>query len=76
MVENSVFAHLGRGNWRSCVESFPETLEWCGDPWEIVDKRMIVDVIKEYGSTTSTGKSENVKCGDPTASPKRRTPRK
>jgi hypothetical protein len=65
MVENSVFAHLGRGNWRSCVESFPETLEWCEDPWEIVDKRMIMDVIREYGSTSSGGKSEKVKCRDP-----------
>jgi hypothetical protein len=65
VVENSVFPNLGRGNWLSCVESFEETSDWAADPYELVDKRMIADVIAEYGSSTSTGKSEKVKCGDP-----------
>jgi hypothetical protein len=64
VVENSVFPGLGRGNWRSCAESFPETAEWSGAPWELVDKRIIPEIIAEFGST-SNGKSEKVQCGDP-----------
>jgi putative DNA methylase len=36
MVENGVFADLGRGNWQSCSSSLAETLEWAANPWEIV----------------------------------------
>jgi hypothetical protein len=64
VVENSVFAYLGRGNWRSCTEAFRESIEWGDDPWEILDKRIVGDVIAASG-VTSTGKSEKVRCGDP-----------
>ena len=64
VAENSVFHSLGRGNWASCVEGAAESLEWADDPWEIVDKRVIADVIAQHGAT-SAGKSEKVKCGDP-----------
>src|SRR5207248_2859941 len=36
VVENSVFARFGRGNWRSCTESLAETLCWKTAPWETV----------------------------------------
>jgi putative DNA methylase len=65
VVENSVFPSLGRGNWRSCGESLAETSDWATNPWELVDKRMISDVIVAVGGTSATGKSEKVKCGDP-----------
>jgi hypothetical protein len=65
VVENSVFPSLGRGNWRSCVESFAETSEWAADPWELIDKRMISAVIAANGGTPTNGKSEKAKCGDP-----------
>jgi len=34
-IENSVFGHLGRGNWTSTVEKIAEGLEWALSPWEI-----------------------------------------
>ena len=46
------------------MEGAAESLEWADDPWEIVDKRVIADVIAQHGAT-SAGKSEKVKCGDP-----------
>ena len=36
VIENSVFANLGRGNWRSCAKSVLRSLEWAESPWEIV----------------------------------------
>jgi adenine-specific DNA methylase len=64
VVENSVFPTLGRGNWLSCVEAFPETSVWSKEPWELVDRRMVAGVIAAFGGASSNGKSEKVKCED------------
>jgi hypothetical protein len=37
IVENSVFANLGRGNWNSQYEILERTLDWTQEPYEIVD---------------------------------------
>jgi putative DNA methylase len=36
VVENCVFAQLGRGNWRSSSEGIVEGHEWASQPWEAV----------------------------------------
>src|SRR5262249_17802833 len=36
MVENCVFADLGRGNWASATENILEALRWTTCPWETV----------------------------------------
>jgi putative DNA methylase len=38
-VENSVFTHIGRGNWRSCTEGLSECIDWSNNPWETMDVR-------------------------------------
>ncbi len=36
VVENNVFAGIGRGNWESDVSAVLEGVEWASDPWEAV----------------------------------------
>ena len=38
MIENCVFAGLGRGNWISSTESLFEVDDWKREPWEVVGK--------------------------------------
>jgi hypothetical protein len=64
MVENSVFGHLGRGNWTSSVESLTESLDWSTNPWELASNEHLR---ASHPSLTPllTGKSEKVHVGDP-----------
>lgn len=64
MVENSVFAKLGRGNWRSQYGSISSSVDWVETPWELVQNSQLVDQSPEL-SEFVTGKSEKVECGDP-----------
>ena len=64
MVENCIFASLGRGNWRSCVESLLGSLEWMSQPWEIVSNNHLLQSASGLGDCL-TGKSEKVLCTDP-----------
>lgn len=43
-VENSVFLHLGRGNWQSCAGSTTAGLTWARSPWELVAKERVTSI--------------------------------
>jgi hypothetical protein len=59
MVENCVFATLGRGNWTSATDNALEGLQWRERPWEVVAvteiERIDASVAKEIsGRSTKT----------------------
>jgi adenine-specific DNA methylase len=63
VVENCVFAKLGRGNWASCVEGIVEGREWTLNPWEAVS----IEALKRSAPILAeelAGKSEKVFPGD------------
>jgi putative DNA methylase len=63
VVENNVFAPLGRGNWRSCNEGIIEGGEWAQEPWEVVS----VERLKQSSASWSegaTGKRIKADIGD------------
>lgn len=64
VIENSVFADFGRGNWASCRANTIKGLEWCKRPWETVSNEMLADASPELGALVS-GKSEKAEPGDP-----------
>jgi SAM-dependent methyltransferase len=67
VVENCVFANLGRGNWASCVEGLLEGRDWAIDRWEAVS----VEGLKRRApqlAAQATGKSEKVNPSDPVGS--------
>ncbi len=68
MVENCVFAELGRGNWKSSSTGIVEGLEWCRNPWEIIPKTALNERDEDL-SLQIGGKSERVFTGDPVLSP-------
>ena len=63
VVENCVFAALGRGNWASSIEGIVQGREWTLNPWEAVSletlKRRSPDLVEKPSS-----KSEKVFPGD------------
>ena len=65
VVENCVFANLGRGNWASSAEGIVEGRSWAMNPWEAVGveslKRSLPAIAEQL-----TGKSEKVYPGDST----------
>lgn len=63
VVENCVFAPYGRGNWKSCIESLSETLEWKANPWETAAKSNIERESPEVAEGIS-GKSAKTYPGD------------
>jgi putative DNA methylase len=63
VVENCVFAGLGRGNWESCVSGLLKTLQWKCNPWELVATAELEQVDSEVASR-ATGKSEKTYPGD------------
>jgi len=63
VVENCVFASLGRGNWKSSSASLTETLNWSAYPWELVSNAYLEESAAHIGNGL-TGKSEKVFCGD------------
>jgi len=64
VIENCVFANLGRGNWSSCIEGVLEGMEWCRDPWDTLANKEIEARDKNLAKLL-TGKSEKVYPGDP-----------
>lgn len=63
-VENNVFAKVGRGNWRACVEGVVEGLEWARNPWDVVSTAQLGRTHSSLADQC-TGKSEKVALGDP-----------
>lgn len=64
MVENGVFATLGRGNWATQATSLVECLDWREHPWEVVGNARLRSDNQEF-RTGLTGKSTKVMPGDP-----------
>lgn len=67
VVENTVFAGLGRGSWRASSESLLETLEWRENPWDLVNNEWLKAHTPSIADTLS-GKSEKSYPGDTTSS--------
>lgn len=64
VIENCVFANLGRGNWASSVEGIIEGREWAENPWDTVS----VEAIRRQNPTLGaecSGKSEKTFPADP-----------
>ncbi len=64
VVENCVFATLGRGNWASCTEGLLEGREWATHPWEAVSVEGLKRRAPQLAAEAS-GKSEKVFPTDP-----------
>ncbi len=64
VVENCVFANLGRGNWASCRANTFKGLEWCKTPWETVSNEMLAEMSPELAKVVS-GKSSKTLPNDP-----------
>jgi putative DNA methylase len=64
IIENSVFAVLGRGNWQSCAAAVLEGLDWCSSPWDSLPKSEIEGAAPELADRI-TGKSLRVSPDDP-----------
>lgn len=64
VVENCVFANLGRGNWSSSAEGIVEGRDWALQPWEAVS---IESLGRSHPALADQlkGKSEKVLPGDP-----------
>ncbi len=63
VIENSVFASLGRGNFRSSVSKLRDALDWTNDPWDLASNdRLSASTAKL--SARLTGKSTHVHPGD------------
>jgi putative DNA methylase len=70
MVESTVFADLGLGNWRSCAEGIVEGAEWAQKPWEAVVASTLERTAPELAAGIS-GKSakavmQDTVCGEHT----------
>ena len=63
MIENCVFANLGRGNWSSSSEGITEGLEWQTQPWEILPVKLLEDMDADLTQGLA-GRSTKVHCGD------------
>ena len=63
VVENSVFANLGRGNWASCRSNTLSGVEWAKSPWELVSNEKLVEESETLAAVVS-GKSEKVSPND------------
>ena len=64
LVENSMFPHLGRGNWASCVEQATRGCDWANAPWDTVATDRLRS-LAPWLSDDLTGKSERVYPSDP-----------
>jgi putative DNA methylase len=63
MVENCVFADLGRGNWASQYGNMRSALDWRDSPSEVVHNERLIEGFPSLSGVVS-GKSEKVFCGD------------
>lgn len=64
MVENCVFADLGRGNWQSQYDNLLSSLDWMSDPYELVHNDGLA-ANAPYLASHISGGSEKTRCQDP-----------
>ena len=64
MVENCVFANLGRGNWASATANIQEGLHWKESPWETVAVAEIEKIAPSVAEEIS-GQSAKTSPNDP-----------
>ena len=64
IVENGVFARLGRGNWSSCAKQVLKSIMWSERPWELVSTDRLRQLRPELAADLK-GKSEKVSPSDP-----------
>jgi hypothetical protein len=64
MIENCVFAVLGRGNWASATENMQEALQWMDTPWETVSA-VEIEQIDSVLAKDISGRSAKTKPNDP-----------
>ena len=64
VIENCVFANLGRGNWKSCTDGLLNSLDWARTPWEIVHNSALEQRAPVLGENLK-GKSSKVYPHDP-----------
>jgi len=64
VIENSVFANLGRGNWASGRKNTLKGLQWCKHPWETVSNVTLSNTAPELAGLVS-GKSSKTLSNDP-----------
>jgi hypothetical protein len=64
VIENSVFADLGRGNWSSCRKNTIQGIEWRANPWELASNHALMRRNSELAQLVS-GKSEKIHSNDP-----------
>ena len=64
MIENSVFADLGRGNWKSQYGNLAAGASWSAEPYEIIKNDQLVEIKPSLAGHLS-GKSNKASCGDP-----------
>ena len=63
MIESTVFADLGLGNWRSCAEGIVEGADWARKPWEAVVTTTLEQIAPELAAEIS-GKSAKTEMQD------------
>ncbi|MDO8937745.1 MAG: DUF1156 domain-containing protein [Methylicorpusculum sp.] len=66
IIENSVFATLGRGNWSSCRKNTIQGFEWCKNPWELISNKHLL--ANNSDLSCLTGMSEKAFSNDPVLS--------
>jgi putative DNA methylase len=64
LIENGIFGALGRGNWLSCTEGLPESIDWQMEPWDLASVAGLQDS-RFKSSGEIQGKSVKVRCEDP-----------
>lgn len=67
VIENSVFAGMGRGNWISCTDGIVEGREWAIHPWDTVSVEALKGV-EALKAAVFSGKSEKAYPKDPVTS--------
>jgi hypothetical protein len=63
VIENSVFANFGRGNWSSCIEGLVEGREWAENPWDTISIEALKRTYPQLAEQCN-GKGEKIFPGD------------
>lgn len=63
IVESSVFANLGLGNWQSCAEAIQKAARWARNPTELVSQEALVSLAPNLANQV-TSKSVKIETGD------------